>query len=94
MCNKIYTNENMKIQDFSKLSFKIDVWKTSRAQRLHNYYGLKKNRVGPGTLRPGNTYVLGCFLGRKCSPKGGLWNPRKSQRGPKIIIFNIKLCFL
>ena len=71
----------MKIQKSSKLSSKIDVWKTSRAERLHNYYGLKKSRFAKSDF-------AGCFVDavwRHLCDFGCRFGPRWiSEGGPKI----------
>ena len=64
-----------------KLASKIDVFKSSRAQRLHNYYGLRKSRVDSGS--PNNEAHrcffrafwrhladLGCHFGPSWIPRG------------------------
>ena len=77
----------------SKLSSKIDVLKSSRAQRLHNYYGLRKSRVDSGS--PNNEAHrcffrafwrhladFGCHFGPSLIPRGG---------GPTIMFLGIML---
>ena len=68
----------------SKLSSRIVVLKSSRAQRLHNYYGLRKNRVDSGTQR-GTTIKMNfeafwrhlADFGRHFGPS---WIPRGVQK--------------
>ena len=50
-CEIIYKRKIRKIWKMTKLSSQIDVLKSSRAQRLHNYYGLRKNKVDSGTQK-------------------------------------------
>ena len=82
---RLYINEKSgKYEKVCKLSSKIDVLKFSRAQRLHNYYGLRKNRVDSGPPQSGTGL---CFfrafwchladLGRNFWPS---WIPRKVQK--------------
>jgi len=82
-CEKIDTTKNRQIQKISKLSSKIDVWRSSRAQRLDNYYGLRKTGSRPGTV-PGKIRVTqNLFFARKGSPKGAFLEIPKIENGTK-----------
>ena len=65
----------------TKLSSQIDVLKSSRAQRLHNYYGLRKSRVDSGTPKvvtagwrrvSARSFLadFGCHFGPSWIPRG------------------------
>jgi hypothetical protein len=79
---RLYINEKSgKYEKMIKLSSQIDVLKSSRAQRLHNYYGLRKSRVDSGTQRGttikmnfevfwGHLADFGCHFGPSWIPRG------------------------
>ncbi len=76
----------------TKLSSQIDVLKSSRAQRLHNYYGLRKSRVDSGPPKSGTGL---CFFSRLLAPLGRFgaqfWTQLDSKGGPKIMFLGIML---
>ena len=67
-----------------KLSSQIDVLKSSRAQRLHNYYGLRKSRVDSRTVRPGKARTFWDHFARKCWSNGRFLDFLKIGNGSKI----------
>ena len=83
-CEKIDTTKNRQIQKISKLSSKIDVWRSSRAQRLDNYYGLRKTGSRQGTLRSGKDRTFGYNFPLKWRIKGRFWDPPEIENDSKI----------
>ena len=79
-CEKIDTTKNRQIQKISKLSSKIDVWRSSRAQRLDNYYGLRKTGSRPGTLTGiRTTRLLELFRRKRLSKRRLFGNPENRK---------------
>ena len=87
-CEKIDTTKNRQIQKISKLSSKIDVWRSSRAQRLDNYYGLRKTGSRPGTVCVICRVTLLSLLSRKGGAKGAFLEIPKIGKGTKIQFFS------